>query len=48
MTKNLNNPEPNTPANGTRSSTVGKLAPALFPLAVVAIGYLVGKQFFGF
>ncbi|CAN7471046.1 hypothetical protein LJR234_003336 [Mesorhizobium amorphae] len=48
MTKNLNNAKPNSPANKTRPSPLGKVAPALFPLVVVALGYMVGKQFFGF
>jgi len=47
MTKNLGNASRNipTPAKG---SALGWLAPALFPLAVVALGYLIGRQFFGF
>jgi len=47
MTKNLGNTSRHhpTPAKG---SAVGWLAPALFPLAVVALGYWIGKQFFGF
>ncbi|MCT2579242.1 MULTISPECIES: hypothetical protein [unclassified Mesorhizobium] len=48
MTKNLGNAKPNAPAGEIRSSPFGRIAPALFPLAVVALGYLVGKQFFGF
>jgi hypothetical protein len=48
MTKNLNNATPSSPVNGVKPSVLGKVAPALFPLAVAALGYLVGKQFFGF
>lgn len=47
MTKNLGNAPRNTPA-AAKSFALGWLAPALFPLAVVALGYLIGKQFFGF
>jgi len=36
------------PWNNPFGIMTGKIAPALFPLAVVAIGYLVGRQFFGF
>ncbi|WP_287318509.1 hypothetical protein [Mesorhizobium sp.] len=48
MTKNLGNAERSSPTEPARSSALSRLAPALFPLAVVALGYLVGWQFFGF
>ncbi|WP_189350172.1 MULTISPECIES: hypothetical protein [unclassified Mesorhizobium] len=48
MTKNLGNAKPNAPAREVKPSPLGRIAPALFPLIVVAVGYLVGKQFFGF
>ena len=48
MTKNLHNAKPNSPAREANASVLGKIAPALFPLAVAAVGYLVGRQFFGF
>ncbi|WP_172833725.1 hypothetical protein [Mesorhizobium sp. ORS 3428] len=48
MTKNLGNAKPLAPARETKSSPLGRITPALFPLAVAALGYLVGKQFFGF
>ncbi|MGX7873967.1 hypothetical protein ACVDG5_015500 [Mesorhizobium sp. ORM6] len=46
MTKNLGNAR-HTPAKEQQSSILGKVAPALFPLVVVALGYMIGKQFFG-
>lgn len=46
MTKNLGNGR-HTPAKDQRSSLLGKVTPALFPLIVVALGYVIGKQFFG-
>ena len=48
MTKNLGNAKPSSHANQATPSLLSKIAPALFPLAVVALGYLVGRQFFGF
>ncbi|WP_164897832.1 MULTISPECIES: hypothetical protein [unclassified Mesorhizobium] len=48
MTKNLGNAVRNAPKDPARNSVLSRLAPALFPLAVVALGYLVGRQFFGF
>ncbi|MDX8433718.1 hypothetical protein RFN25_09745 [Mesorhizobium abyssinicae] len=48
MTKNLHNATRNTPIQEIRPSLLGKVAPALFPLVVVALGYFVGRQFFGF
>ncbi|AZV20873.1 MULTISPECIES: hypothetical protein [Mesorhizobium] len=46
MTKNLGNAR-HTPAKDLQVSLLGKAAPALFPLVVAALGYMVGKQFFG-
>ncbi len=48
MTKNLGNAQPSAPAKQISPSLFSKAAPALFPLVVVALGYLVGRQFFGF
>ena len=48
MTKNLGNAKPSAPAKETSPSLFSKAAPALFPLVVVALGYVVGRQFFGF
>jgi hypothetical protein len=48
MTKNLGNATRNSPAKVVKESVFGRLAPVLFPLVVVAVGYLIGKQFFGF
>ncbi|PBB84274.1 MULTISPECIES: hypothetical protein [unclassified Mesorhizobium] len=48
MTKNLGNAKPHEPGTGIKPSLLGKVAPALFPLAVGALCYLVGRQFFGF
>lgn len=48
MTKNLGNAKPNAPAREIKNSPFGRIAPALFPLVVVVLGYLLGKQFFGF
>ncbi|MDX8517344.1 hypothetical protein [Mesorhizobium dulcispinae] len=48
MTKNLGNAKPNAPVRETKPSPFSRMAPALFPLLVVALGYFVGKQFFGF
>ncbi|WP_287229434.1 hypothetical protein [Mesorhizobium sp.] len=48
MTKNLGNAERSAPTEPASNSALSRLAPALFPLAVVALGYLVGWQFFGF
>ncbi|MBZ9775685.1 hypothetical protein [Mesorhizobium sp. CO1-1-8] len=46
MTKNLGNAR-YTPAKDQQASLLGKAAPALFPLVVAALGYMIGKQFFG-
>ncbi len=46
MTKNLGNAR-HTPAQVQQSSLASKIAPALFPLVVAALGYLIGRQFFG-
>lgn len=48
MTKDLGNAVRNIPREPARSSALSRLAPALFPLVVVALGYLVGWQFLGF
>ncbi|UVC18457.1 hypothetical protein [Mesorhizobium onobrychidis] len=48
MTKNLGNAVRNARKEPARRSVFSQLAPALFPLVVVALGYLVGWQFFGF
>ena len=46
MTKNLGNAL-HTPAQVQQVSVLGKVAPALFPLVVAALGYMIGRQFFG-
>ncbi|CCV14959.1 conserved hypothetical protein [Mesorhizobium sp. STM 4661] len=48
MTKNLGNAQRNIPRETVNRSLLSRLAPALFPLAVVALGYMIGRQFFGF
>jgi uncharacterized membrane protein len=48
MTKNLGNAPRTIPRQQPKSSALGRLAPALFPLVVAAVGYIVGRQFFGF
>ena len=48
MTKNLGNAAHGVAAKTEKPSLFGKAASALFPLVVVALGYLIGKQFFGF
>ncbi|WP_167484208.1 hypothetical protein [Mesorhizobium tamadayense] len=48
MTKNLGNAKPNAPVREIKPSPFSRMAPALFPLVVVAVGYIVGKQFLGF
>ncbi|MEZ2329561.1 hypothetical protein AB6802_07550 [Mesorhizobium sp. RCC_202] len=48
MTKNLGNAAYGVSAKAVKPSLFGKAAPALFPLVVVALGYFIGKQFFGF
>ncbi|PAQ09196.1 hypothetical protein CIT26_14010 [Mesorhizobium temperatum] len=48
MTKNLGNAERSAAKEPARRSVLSRLAPALFPLVVVALGFLVGWQFFGF
>jgi hypothetical protein len=47
MTKNLGNAAKNIP-RPAKGSALGWLMPALFPLVVVALGYWIGRQFFGF
>ncbi|PZV39468.1 hypothetical protein [Mesorhizobium kowhaii] len=46
MTKNLGNAR-HTRAKDQQVSSLGKVAPALFPLVVAALGYMIGRQFFG-
>jgi hypothetical protein len=46
MTKNLGNAR-YVPPNDTKPSFLSKAAPALFPLVVAALGYMIGRQFFG-
>ncbi|UVK46494.1 hypothetical protein BPNPMPFG_002152 [Mesorhizobium sp. AR07] len=46
MTKNLGNAR-HTPAKDQQASLLSKVAPALFPLVVAALGYMIGRQFFG-
>jgi|GEM_PF-2201225 len=48
MTKNLGNAKPSAPAKEINPSLFGKAAPALFPLVVAALGYLIGRHFLGF
>ena len=48
MTKNLGNAKPSAPAKEINPSLLNKATPALFPLVVAALGYLVGRHFFGF
>lgn len=48
MTKNLGNAKPSAPAKEINPSLFSKAAPTLFPLVVAAVGYLVGRHFFGF
>ncbi len=48
MTKNLGNASRTISKKQPESSVLGRLAPALFPLVVVALGYMIGRQFFGF
>jgi len=48
MTKNLGNAPRILPRQQPKSATLGRLAPALFPLVVAALGYMIGRQFFGF
>jgi hypothetical protein len=47
MTKNLGNVKPSAPVKEVQPSLLSRIAPALFPLVIVALGYLVGRQFFG-
>lgn len=47
MTKNLGNAKPSAPAKEISASLFGRAAPALFPLVVAALGYLVGRHYFG-
>lgn len=47
MTKNLGNAKPPSPVREITPSLFSRIAPALFPLAIAALGYIVGKQFFG-
>ncbi|MFA6154191.1 hypothetical protein [Mesorhizobium sp.] len=46
MTKNLGNAR-YIPPKETKVSLFSKIAPLLFPLAVTALGLLIGRQFFG-
>ncbi|WP_082222117.1 hypothetical protein [Mesorhizobium loti] len=46
MTKNLGNAR-YVPPKDTTTSFFSKAAPALFPLVVAALGYMIGRQFFG-
>ena len=46
MTKNLGNAR-YMPPKDVKASLFSKAAPALFPLLAAALGYLIGKQFFG-
>jgi hypothetical protein len=48
MTKNLGNASRTISRQQPKSSALGRLALALFPLVVVALGYMIGRQFFGF
>ncbi|MDX8528497.1 hypothetical protein RFM68_28865 [Mesorhizobium sp. MSK_1335] len=48
MTKNLGNAKPSAPAKEINPSVFNKAAPVMFPLVVAALGYLVGRHFFGF
>ena len=48
MTKNLGNAKPSVPAKEINPSLFSKAAPALFPLVVAALGYVVGRHFFSF
>ena len=46
MTKNLGNAR-YVPPKDMKVSFFGKVAPALFPLVAAALGYVIGRQFFG-
>ncbi|TSE03184.1 hypothetical protein C1D09_027010 [Mesorhizobium intechi] len=46
MTKNLGNAR-YVPPKDTKVSFLSRAAPALFPLVVAALGYMIGRQFFG-
>jgi hypothetical protein len=46
MTKNIGNAR-YMPPKDTKISLFSKVAPALFPLVVAALGLLIGRQFFG-
>lgn len=46
MTKNLGNGR-YVPPKDTSVSFFGKVAPSLFPLVAAALGYMIGRQFFG-
>ncbi|ESW78255.1 hypothetical protein X773_21070 [Mesorhizobium sp. LSJC285A00] len=48
MTKNLGNAPRTISRQQPKTSALGRLTPALFPLVVVALGYMIGRQFFGF
>ena len=48
MTKNLGNAKPSAPAKEISASLLSRAAPALFPLVVAALGYLVGRHYLGF
>ncbi|PBC11267.1 hypothetical protein [Mesorhizobium sp. WSM3859] len=47
MTKNLGNAKPSAPAKEISASLFSKAAPALFPLVVAALGFLVGRHYLG-
>ncbi|TGQ63890.1 hypothetical protein EN829_021405 [Mesorhizobium sp. M00.F.Ca.ET.186.01.1.1] len=46
MTKNLGNARYVAPKDA-KVSLLSKAAPALFPLVVAVLGYMIGRQFFG-
>ena len=46
MTKNIGNAR-HMPRADTNVSLFSKIAPALFPLVVAALGLVIGRQFFG-
>jgi hypothetical protein len=48
MTKDLGNAARGRVVKAEKSLVPGWVAPAAFPLIVAALGYVIGKQFFGF
>lgn len=48
MTKNVGNAKPSAPAKEISASLFSRATPALFPLLVAALGYLIGRHYFGF